>query len=368
MLMEYLLLTESADFDLTRLQVGDIVNQKFLLDAMPLPADSPAPILASLGRMRAELHSALFDGATLRPAYTKTAEWRQRIDAFAVLSPSQTSTAGTAATAAPAPFEFVPLLQVLQDAFVLRLRDRQAAWGVGALNRADERLHCSHRVAVAVEALTSAMVHDWLIARVQSREAAFQRELGRFGDFFRALLQTDQNPDMWSRSTHAAITTALMYLATHLFFVQTDYSSKTSRQPIVAGRVACCFLEVNLYLPQQQHNAELLAECVAVFFEDADFHHLCLPLWRSGVAEPHRLPKLPAAGGKIRYKHSKQIHHFIVTLMHIHLCMRRALGSRQAPVAGACPDVRSSAVATSNTSSMHRASSPPPPYCEVCPE
>jgi hypothetical protein len=324
MLLQYLHFSETSDFRFDLLKSGDIVNQKFLLDAMPLPAGAPLELVALVNRMVEDLHAALYEGPVLRPAYTGSHEWMERIAAFS--SPPSAAAASSAPPSYPHTFGFIPLLSALQTGFTIRLAGgKSEGWKIGG-----DVLSC-HEVAKAIEQLTSTVVHDWLVARAAGpdRERLFIAELYRFDDFFRALEPAHDLAGFWTRPANTSITGSLMYLGTHVIFVQSDYSSSAPRSgALVASHSVCTYLERNLEVPRRQHNAELLAECVAVFFEEPSFRHLCIPLWRSGVAEPHRVPQLPAHG-TVGYTLSKQIHHFIITLLHIYLCMHRALGSAQ---------------------------------------
>jgi hypothetical protein len=372
MMTSYLHITEAPDFRLgkMRMRSGDIVNQSFLLSAMPLSTDTPAPLLALISRMREFMRTNLFAetpvGPDLRPPYSSSVEWRERIYAFESRPPAAAATA--CASSSPPDFGFIPMLHELQAAFTLRLYNREAVWGVGPVLNTPSLQNC-HAVALAVEMLTSAVVRDWLVARARgpARERQFYKALSRFANFFFALVPPPQNADFWTRTAHAAIIVALMYLATHVIFVQTDYSSAAPRSGVlVASHSVCTFIERNLEVPRRLHNAELLAECVAVFFEEASFRHLCIPLWRSGVAEPGRLPQLPASvSGNIGVYLSKQLHHFIITLMHIHLCMRRAFGGRPPrtrPAVSAAAAVPSPALAPSVDADVNDSEEQPPTY------
>jgi ectoine hydroxylase-related dioxygenase (phytanoyl-CoA dioxygenase family) len=262
MLLEYMAVWQREDYRLDALPTNDIINQYFLLTIMQPPVGAPLPIRQGLNTQQQQL--ACLIKKKLMQQVQDSPDWRERYY-FGRARPSS--------YAASAP-RFVPVAASMQQALCERIESGKFPNGMSLA-----------RMVKDVGDLTATVVHDWLLARIHP-----------------------------ARSN---LTAALMYLATHIVFVQTDYSTKAPKR-FVAYESICCFLLLTLAVALPV--TELLVECLAVFYESSEHRCHCQPLWLSHVAVPERRSRPPQSDEK---QNLAQVNHFVITLLHAYLCMVR---------------------------------------------
>lgn len=180
-----------------------------------------------------------------------------------------------------------------------------------------------------VESLTSDMTDAWMESHAAGpkRRTEFLTLLGRvehlFDTLFRPLLTESIGVLFTNR---LGLFKTLMYLATHVVFVQTNYSTLTPAK-LIAYESMSTFLIAGIdaidacksYLAVDGWQSDLIAECIAVLWECRDHQLRCGMLWFQYIAIEHRYPPVGAQSGKWRQDYN----HFIMALMHVRHCINR---------------------------------------------
>lgn len=196
-----------------------------------------------------------------------------------------------------------------------------------------------------ISATTAIMVDNWLATcDDSSQHAAFILSLEKFVELFTLCTPTDPLYRPLGDTKFLSVTTALMYLATHIVYVQSVYSSK-SPTVIVALEPVCQFLLayvnvaasalVTTYAGRPKVNqSELMAECISVFLESPihrnmrkDGRNMCVWYWENAILNnatryPSTFAQL-SIGGKIRPYDITSMNHFISTLAHVYVAIER---------------------------------------------
>jgi hypothetical protein len=314
LMLQYLLACAEPWFDLSRLQPGSIVNQFFLLTAMPMPTDAPDALRVAYDGMRQSL-LAIVSGE----------EYSHDRETNLLLTFGQPQLVCVAEMPlSEAPYAYLEVMANLQQAFQRWLSDPTVSWQ----SFSDDRINSSEKVPHEVERLTHTLVMDWLEARSHQREAHFIASLASFIAFFESLMVDESTPpkcaQFWTHFWRSPITIAVMYLATHVIFVQNDYMSKEPLSgDLIALQPICVFLAKNISVAERYPLSELVSECIALFHESPAHRYLCTSLWRKHVAVGRRYPPLPTAKKQL----PKNVHHFIITLQHVYLSLLRGASS-----------------------------------------
>jgi hypothetical protein len=311
LMLEYIKASAASD---CVLKPESIVNQMFLLNIMALPSSAPHALSAAIGGMKARLRKIASLGAfSAIPNYHNRLHYETIISV--VSQPKievDEDVDDEMEIPPPPPFKYESKIGELKKAFELLIQDR--TWS--KCNHA--RITNWHDVCIEVEGITAELVEEWLSSRLKGDEARFFDSLECVYDLLLFL-----NVDAGSRLPSAQYTNAtvqsLMYLATHVIFVQTDYFTKAlNSKNETAMFVICGFLEAFIAVPIKLHCAELLAECVALFSLSPQHYSLAERIWHSDVNGAKRYPSSRAATG-ITPTHLRDINHFIVTLLHVYL-------------------------------------------------
>ena len=147
----------------------------------------------------------------------------------------------------------------------------------------------------------------------------------------------DNVPSLWQPNDPNArrIMCRLLYLATHMVYVQNAFGS-TSAANAIGYPVICAFIKRGLFAAKKAGDStadtELLAECMAVLYDGPDAA-ICNAIWDEyildgpdGVINKHRSPKLNAPvnkDGKWSASICGKYTHFIVTLLQAYMGMIR---------------------------------------------
>jgi hypothetical protein len=328
MLLVYMRAWQQPAYPTEEIKRDELINQMFLMRIMEWPVDTPAGIahLASsyMPKLRAALalprHAAHID---------KHVASQNKVN-FERVPPASSSSTVTPPT-------YTRQTASMQWALEHFQSTAGARWGAGAL--VDSSVSSVTKVHLSVHNLTSTLVDEWLAARLEGAEAHFLGSLHLISNLYeqlkerasqRRLERVNSSVDFLLCEAHTSITTALMYLATHIVFVQTDYSTRAPRTgTIIALEPICDFLVSTLDVPKRTRDTELLAECIAVFYESPAHRGRCEQLWREHIDTPHRQPPAPTTR-VTPLAQAHQINHIIMTLQHVYLCMMRSVTVRPA--------------------------------------
>lgn len=162
------------------------------------------------------------------------------------------------------------------------------------------------------------LIDDWIGARNAGGEAEFFLKLQPFGDFFSSPELMNELPSRMDFARRQLVV-QLMYLATHVVLVQTDYMSKPSILQIVAYRLICQFLLVGIELIHHGSvlpgaNCEVVGECISVFSQSHEFSARCSGLWRVHIMPADRYPPVKASS-KLQ---AVSADHFLAVLLQIY--------------------------------------------------
>jgi hypothetical protein len=321
MMLLYMRAWQQPTYPMNDMNRDQLINQIFLMRIMRLPAGTPAALVAFADAYQQRLQT--FVGQKYSAHLSKSVPCARKVNFAPLLpshSPSSTST----------PFTYPAVAESLRWALEHFQTNPTARWGYGELKY--NSMKRALNVHLSIHHLTSTIVDEWLVARAEGNEQQFIGSLHFFSFMFnmlnhnasrrRAASGFDSKVDFLLRAAHRNITTALMYLATHIVFVQTDYSTMTPRQ-IIALKEICDFLASTLIVAEDTSDTELVAECIAVFYESPKHRHRCEPLWHSHVDVDSRQPPVPSTQHDPTHEEAVKINHFIMTLQHVCLCMLR---------------------------------------------
>jgi hypothetical protein len=155
--------------------------------------------------------------------------------------------------------------------------------------------------------------------------------------------QLNQSAALWKTPCTVSvrqIIRGLMYLATHVVFVQNEYGSRSPVHTIGYAHI-CDFLQRGLPMARKtvQHvsDSELLAECIAVWAEHPRYSSLANQVWTEDLLDKKkRAPALKTARAQALWKRTLcfEYMHLTMTLIQAYLASMRAAASSNAESTG----------------------------------
>jgi hypothetical protein len=283
-----------------------IVNQIFLLNLMPLPSSAPPDLAVAINAMRARLQVASQAGE-----FEADPLLSDRLQ-FHTATKSERSR-----DASPIVFAYVARVGELRRAFEHLC---SASSGISWKQCQHPRIHTWHQACYEIGQISALLVEEWISARLRGGEEKFLASLSCIVDFL-SYLNVDARSRLQTSTSTKATIMALMYLATHVIYVQTDYLSKRelTSANLTAIFAVSYFLEAFVGVPIMERSAELLAECVAIFTVSSSAQHRALGvrIWHESIIPETRYPPIAAKDETLTL--TADIDHFIVTLLHVYL-------------------------------------------------
>jgi hypothetical protein len=190
------------------------------------------------------------------------------------------------------------------------------------------------RCAAMVDDIQTALrnlVDDW-VRGASGLDAVLRQYDVLFG-------QLNQSVALWKTPCSVdarQIIRGLMYLATHVVFVQNEYGSRSPVHTIGYAHI-CDFLQRGLPMARKtvQHvsDSELLAECVAVWAEHPQYTSLANQVWTEDLLDKKkRAPALKTARARTLWKRTLcfEYMHLTMTLIQAYLASTRAAAASDA--------------------------------------